>query len=79
MTVKLNKENRIIPTYVPRKAMDLPMFFERKPYQGASGRLYPLPFSDSISDEKQMYLMKCTHWRMSILKQIYFRRWEVRF
>ena len=52
MTVKLNKENRIIPTYVPRKAMDLPMFFERKPYQGASGRLYPLPFSDSISDEK---------------------------
>ena len=28
------------------------MFFERKPYQGATGRLYPLPFSDSISDEK---------------------------
>ena len=52
MTVKLVKEQRAIPTYVPRKAMDLPMFFERKPYQGASGRLYPLPFSDSISDEK---------------------------
>lgn len=52
MTVKLVKEKRVIPTYVPRKAMDLPMFFERKPYQGASGRLYPLPFSDSISDEK---------------------------
>lgn len=52
MSVKLVKENRIIPTYVSRKAMDLPMFFERKPYQGASGRLYPLPFSDSISDEK---------------------------
>lgn len=52
MTVKLVKEQRVIPTYVPRKAMDLPMFFERKPYQGASGRLYPLPFSDSISDEK---------------------------
>lgn len=48
----MNKEKRIIPTYVPRKAMDLPMFFERKPYQGATGRLYPLPFSDSISDEK---------------------------
>lgn len=46
------KEKVIIPTYVPRKAMDLPMFFEKKPYQGASGRLYPLPFSDSISDEK---------------------------
>ncbi len=46
------KEKLSIPTYIPRKAMDLPMFFERKPYQGASGRLYPLPFSDSISDEK---------------------------
>ena len=32
--------------------MDLPMFFEKKPYQGASGRTYPLPFSDSISDVK---------------------------
>ena len=52
MAVELKKEQRIIPTYVPGKAMDLPMFFERKPYQGASGRLYPLPFSDSISDEK---------------------------
>ena len=48
----LKKEKKIIPTYIPRKAMDLPMFFEKKPYQGASGRLYPLPFSDSISDEK---------------------------
>ena len=50
LTVK--KENRIIPTYVPKKANDLPMFFENKPYQGASGRLYPLPYSDGITDEK---------------------------
>lgn len=45
-------EKLTIPTYVPPKANELPMFFENKPYQGASGRLYPLPFSDSISDEK---------------------------
>ncbi len=51
--MKAVKEKMVIPTYIPRKAMDLPMFFEKKPYQGASGRLYPLPFSDSISDEKQ--------------------------
>lgn len=48
----VKKEKIKIPTYIPAKAMDLPMFFEKKPYQGASGRLYPLPFSDSISDEK---------------------------
>lgn len=53
MSTKIKKEKKVIPTYVPRKAMDLPMFFEKKPYQGASGRLYPLPFSDSISDDKK--------------------------
>ena len=52
MSVKLTKEKRCIPTYVPGKTMDLPMFFERRPYQGATGRVYPLPYSDSISDEK---------------------------
>ncbi len=50
--MNIKKEKMSIPTYIPRKAMDLPMFFEKKPYQGASGRLYPLPFSDSISDDK---------------------------
>ncbi len=50
--MNIKKEKMVIPTYIPRKAMDLPMFFEKKPYQGASGRLYPLPFSDSISDDK---------------------------
>lgn len=53
MGVKVNRVKQNIPTYIPAKAIKLPMFFEHKPYQGASGRLYPLPFSDSISDEKQ--------------------------
>ena len=50
--VKLVKENQTIPTYVPKKAHELPMFFENKPYQGASGRVYPIPYCDGISDEK---------------------------
>ena len=52
MSVKASRKKQAIPTYVPAKAIKLPMFFEHKPYQGASGRLYPLPFSDSISDDK---------------------------
>ncbi len=28
------------------------MFFENKPYQGASGRIYPIPYSDGITDIK---------------------------
>ena len=52
MSVNVKREKKNIPTYVPGEAIKLPMFFEHKPYQGASGRLYPLPYSDSISDEK---------------------------
>lgn len=51
--VDLKKAKTIIPTYIPKKANDLPMFFENKPYQGASGRLYPIPYSDGITDEKK--------------------------
>ena len=52
MSVQIKKHKQVIPTYIPRKANDLPMFFENKPYQGASGRLYPIAYSDGISDEK---------------------------
>ncbi len=47
-----NKKTKI-PTYVPKPAHDLPMFFENKPYQGASGRIYPIPYADGITDEKR--------------------------
>ncbi len=50
--VLVEKQTQAIPTYVPRAAHDLPMFFENKPYQGASGRIYPIPYSDGITDEK---------------------------
>ncbi len=40
-----------IPTY-PTPAPDKnPMFFNKRVYQGSSGRLYPLPFIDKVSDE----------------------------
>ena len=51
--VTLTRAREIIPTYVPKPPVELPMFFEKKPYQGATGRLYPLPYSDGITDEKR--------------------------
>lgn len=51
--VNVSLKNKMIPTYIPKKANDLPMFFENKPYQGATGRLYPIPYSDGITDEKK--------------------------
>lgn len=41
-----------IPTYEVGASEELPMFFERRNYQGASGKIYPLPFTSTISDEK---------------------------
>jgi tetratricopeptide (TPR) repeat protein len=41
-----------IPTYLPA-APDLnPMFLEKRVYQGSSGKVYPLPFTDRIADTK---------------------------
>ena len=51
--VKAQKHPLTIPTYIPKKANELPMFFEKKPYQGATGHLYPLPYSDGITDVKK--------------------------
>ena len=51
--VSVTKQSQKIPTYTPKAPNALPMFFEKKPYQGASGRLYPLPYSDGITDEKR--------------------------
>ena len=51
--VELIKKAENIPTYIPKPANTLPMFFENKPYQGASGKLYPIPYSDGITDEKK--------------------------
>ena len=51
--VTARREQQVIPTYIPKEPNAMPMFFEKKPYQGASGRLYPLPYSDGITDEKK--------------------------
>jgi tetratricopeptide (TPR) repeat protein len=41
----------VLPTYAPAPADTNPMFLERRVYQGSSGRVYPLPFTDRISTE----------------------------
>ena len=51
--VTVKKHKKTIPTYIPKPAHELPMFFENKPYQGASGKIYPVPYSDGITDEKK--------------------------
>lgn len=48
-----NFVKRKITTYEMGKPMDFPFFFEKKPYQGASGKLYPLQFNDTLTGERE--------------------------
>ena len=41
-----------IPTYEVGKAETLPLFFEKRQYQGASGKIYPIPFTSKIGNDK---------------------------
>ena len=44
-------ENLVIPTYLPAPPDKNPMFLEKRVYQGSSGKVYPLPFTDRIAEK----------------------------
>lgn len=51
-TVSCYDQQVIIPTYPVQDADPNPMFFEKRVYQGSSGKVYPIPFTDRVSKEK---------------------------
>ena len=50
--VKIWKEDIVIPTYEIKEYSKIPMFLEKRVYQGSSGRVYPHPVCEGVSDEK---------------------------
>jgi len=50
--VKAHIENLVIPTYELGKSEINPIFFEKRVYQGSSGKVYPVPFIDKVFDHK---------------------------
>ncbi len=50
--VSLRRERVHIPTYEIAQYDKNPMFLEKRVYQGSSGRVYPHPVSESVSDTK---------------------------
>jgi tetratricopeptide (TPR) repeat protein len=48
--VEVRRTTVVIPTYEPRPPDKNPMFLEKRVYQGSSGRVYPLPFTDRIAE-----------------------------
>ena len=51
--VRAWEEAVIIPTYSVQPPDPNPMFLEKRIYQGSSGKVYPNPFTDRVSDEKK--------------------------
>lgn len=51
----------VIPTYEPCAPDRNPVFLEKRVYQGSSGRVYPLPFTDRISQEVTMREWKAVY------------------
>ncbi len=52
MKVKVWREDVVIPTYEIGKPEKNPVFLENRVYQGSSGKVYPYPVIEKISDEK---------------------------
>ncbi len=50
--VRVWSEDLVIPTYLPCEPDKNPLFVEKRVYQGSSGKIYPLPFTDRIAAQK---------------------------
>jgi len=49
--VKVSRTTLVLPTYLPAAPDRNPMFLEKRVYQGSSGKVYPLPFTDRIAEK----------------------------
>ena len=49
--MQVRVEDLVIPTYLPAPPDKNPMFLEKRVYQGSSGKVYPLPFTDRIAEK----------------------------
>src|ERR1035437_3177034 len=49
--VQVRVEELALPTYLPAPPDKNPMFLEKRVYQGSSGKVYPLPFTDRIAEK----------------------------
>ncbi len=50
-----------IDTYEPAEPDRYPLFLDRRVYQGSSGKVYPIPFTDRIAAEKTPRLWQAIH------------------
>ncbi|MFV0379310.1 MAG: DUF5107 domain-containing protein [Anaerorhabdus sp.] len=68
MSVKIWEEDVIIPTYEVGEPDKNPMFLEKRVYQGSSGKVYPYPTIESISNEKTDKVYRAVYLENDYLK-----------
>src|SRR5437016_5857151 len=66
--VEVRNESVLIPTYEPYAPVRQPMFLDKRVYQGSSGKVYPLPFTDRVSTSKSDRA-----WRAILLENEYLQ------
>ncbi len=49
---KIWEETIVIPTYPAAEPEKNPLFIEKRAYQGSTGKVYPLPVTEKVADEK---------------------------
>lgn len=63
-------EPMVVPTYEPDEPGRFPMFLEQRVYQGSSGRVYPLPFTDRIATEATPHTWQAIHLENQYLRLV---------
>ena len=66
--VKIWEESYTIPTYKVHSPEKNPLFIEKRAYQGSTGKVYPLPVTEKISDVKEDYKYKAIFLENDYLK-----------
>ncbi|MDE5973081.1 MAG: DUF5107 domain-containing protein, partial [Eubacterium sp.] len=54
MKAEIREETIKIPTYKIAEPEKSPLFIEKRAYQGSTGKVYPLPVTEKIYDEKEL-------------------------
>src|SRR5215475_10440406 len=67
-TVHTCVEDVVIPTYMPAAPDKNPMFLEKRVYQGSSGKVYPLPFTDRVAEKPVQ-----RHWKAVWIENAFLR------
>ena len=66
--VSMWEEDYVIPTYKVFPPEKNPLFIEKRAYQGSTGKVYPLPVTEKISDTKEDVVYKAVFLENEYLK-----------